>query len=76
MSNIKTIVPNVRLAIWLDTTRMAQVAADAFDKNHLCGRFMQPYRHQFPGYDRETGRNPGLTVADFVSFLGKPSLLQ
>lgn len=27
---------------------MAEVAAAAFDKNDLCGRFMHPYRHQFP----------------------------
>lgn len=45
MSNNKIIV---RLATWADTARMAEVAADAFDKNDLCGRFMHPYRHQFP----------------------------
>lgn len=48
MSNNKNIVPNVRLATWADTARMAEVAADAFDKNDLCGRFMHPYRHLFP----------------------------
>lgn len=47
MSNNKS-VPNVRLATWADTATMAEVAAAAFDKNDLCGRFMHPYRHQFP----------------------------
>ncbi len=47
-------VPNVRLATWADTATMAEVAAAAFDKNDLCGRFMHPYRHQFP--------------ADFITF--------
>lgn len=48
MSNNRSILPNVRLATWADTERMAEVAAAAFDKNDLCGRFMHPYRHQFP----------------------------
>lgn len=47
MSNDKSI-PNVRLATWADTAAMAEVAAAAFDKNDLCGRFMHPHRHQFP----------------------------
>lgn len=47
MSKIKS-MPNVRLATWADTATMAEVAAAAFDKNDLCGRFMHPYRHQFP----------------------------
>lgn len=53
MSNNKS-VPNVHLATWADTAKMAEVAAAAFDNNDLCGRFMHPYRHQFP--------------ADFITF--------
>lgn len=40
--------PKVRLAKWSDTARMAEIAAEAFDQNDLCGRFMHPHRHQFP----------------------------
>lgn len=48
MPNNKSTLPNIRLATWADTATMAKVAAAAFDKNDLCGRFMHPHRHQFP----------------------------
>lgn len=27
---------------------MAEIAAQAFDQNDLCGRYMHPHRHEFP----------------------------
>lgn len=40
--------PACRLAQWGDTAVMAEVIAKAFDQNDLCGRYMHPYRHEFP----------------------------
>lgn len=37
-----------RLAIWSDINAMAEIAAQAFDQNDLCGRYMHPHRHEFP----------------------------
>lgn len=37
-----------RLATWSDINAMAKIAAQAFDQNDLCGRYMHPHRHEFP----------------------------